>query len=172
MHKSRWIGILVGSALLASQTGCLSMATLMGRSKKPRLDTSYLEASGYSIPPGGMPAPVGNAASDGQSIVMEVRTSGDKPHLERIPLQKNRPMFIEDLVREAQLNERLGGVMISIMRPAGGNLPPVRMDVRVNDDGKVKKMEENYALMPGDHLIVNHDQRTSLEVFIDSIKPQ
>jgi hypothetical protein len=173
MHTSRWIGLwIIVGALLASQTGCFSLAMLMGRSKKPRLDTSYIEAAGYSIPPGGMPAPVGNVANDGQSIVMEVRTPGEKPHLERIPLQKNRPMFVEDLVREAKINERLGGVMISIMRPAGGNLPPVRMDVRVKDNGQIKNMEENYALMPGDHLIVNHDQRTSLEVFVDSIKPQ
>lgn len=103
---------------------------------------------------------------------MEVRTGSDKPHLEQIPLRKEQPMFIEDLVREAKINERVGGVAISIMRPAGPNVPPVRMDVRVKHDGKVKNMSENYALMPGDHLIVTGDQRTSLEMFFDTFKRQ
>ncbi len=44
------------------------------------------------------------------------------------------------------------------------------MDVRVLDSGKVKEMEENYALMPGDHLIVTYDQRTSLETLIDHMR--
>lgn len=165
--RSRWIGLL-SLAMVASQSGCIS--ALMGRTRTNRLDTSYLEASGYSIPPGGMPAPVGNASSNGHSIVMEVRGAGEKAHLERIPLQPAKPMFVEDLVRDAKISERIGGVTISIMRPVGSNLPPVRMDVRVKDDGKVREMEDNYALMPGDHVIVNYDQRTSMEVFFDSFK--
>jgi hypothetical protein len=156
--------------MLLSQTGCLTIGTLMGNKRSPKLDTSYLEAAGYSIPPGGMPTPIGRMSSDGQAIVMEVRTEGEKPHLESIPLNKERPMFVEDLVREAKISERVGGVAISIMRPTGSNLPPVRMDVRVKDDGKVKELEENYVLMPGDHVIVNYDQRTSLETFLDSLK--
>ncbi len=158
-------------ALLVSQTGCLTLGTLMGRSRSPKLDTSYLEAAGYSIPPGGMPSPVGQLANDGRSIVMEVRSSdGSKPHIERIRLSPDRPMFVETLVQEAKIHERVGGVKISIMRPTAPGSPPVRMDVRVKDDGKVKEMEENYALMPGDHVIVNYDQRTSLEVFVDNLK--
>ncbi len=107
---------------------------------------------------------------DGPAIIMEVRSAGEKPHLERIPLPTDRPMFVETLVQEAKIHERLGGVNMSIMRPTGPNLPPVRMDVRVKDTGKVKDMEQNYALMPGDHIIVTYDQRTSLEVFVDSIR--
>ncbi|MCC6510895.1 MAG: hypothetical protein IT423_17470 [Pirellulaceae bacterium] len=165
---SRWIGVAASwCAIFISQAGCVS---LMGKKRSPTLDTSYLAAAGYSIPPGGMPSPVGPAASDGQSIIMEVRNDSEKPHIERIPLRKDRPMFVEDLVQEAKIHERLGGVNISIMRPSGANLPPVRMDVRVKDTGKVKSMEDNYALMPGDHLIVTYDQRSSLEVFFDNVR--
>ena len=163
----RWIGLGVLSVGLVYQTGCVS---LMGKKRSSKLDTSYLEAAGYSIPPGGMPSPIGDMASDGQSIVMEVRQDGEKPHIERIPLSKERPMFIETLVQEAKISERLGGVNISIMRPTGPTTPPVRLVVRVKDNGKVKEMEENYALMPGDHLIVTYDQRTSLETFVDNIR--
>lgn len=169
MRRSRIGWLTVGcAALLLSQAGCVTL--LGGKTRSPKLDTSYLEASGYSIPPGGMPAPVRPTHSSGPAIVMEVRGAEDKRHMEQIPLPKDRPMFVEDLVREAKISERVGGVLISIMRPAGPNLPPIRMDVRVKDSGKVKDLEENYALMPGDHVIVNCDGRTSLEVFVDSIK--
>lgn len=165
--RTRWLAATCAAVLL-SQTGCITL--LGGKVRRPKLDTSYLEAAGYSIPPGGMPAPVRPTHSDGRAIVMEVRGVEEKPHLEQIPLPKDRPMFVEDLVRDAKINERVGGVLISIMRPTGPNLPPVRMDVRVRETGKVKDLEENYALMPGDHVIVNTDGRTSLEVFVDSLK--
>jgi hypothetical protein len=169
MRKSRTGWIAVGCAVaLLSQTGCITL--LGGKTRSPKLDTSYLESAGYSIPPGGMPAPVRPTRGDGASIVMEVRGGNEKAHMEQIPLPKDRPMFIEDLVKEAKITERVGGVLISIMRPTGPNLPPVRMDVRVRETGKVKDLEDNYALMPGDHIIVNCDGRTSLEVFVDSLK--
>lgn len=163
---NHWI-IAACAVMLVGQTGCV---TLLGKTRSPKLDTSYLEAAGYSIPPGGMPAPVGRMTGDGQAIVMEVRTAGEKPHMERIPLPKDHPMFVEDLVREAQIHERVGSVKISIMRPAGPGLPPVRMDVNVLENGKCKDLEENYALMPGDHLIVNHSGRTGLEMVFDKLK--
>ncbi len=163
-----WVLAATGLAMMASQVGCVA---LLGKKRSSKLDTSYLEASGYTIPPGGMPSPVAAMQpGDGPAIIMEVRSAGEKPHLERIPLPTDRPMFVETLVQEAKIHERLGGVNMSIMRPTGPNLPPVRMDVRVKDTGKVKDMEQNYALMPGDHIIVTYDQRTSLEVFVDSIR--
>lgn len=166
-NSIRWISLGVIGIGLVCQPGCLSM---MGKKRSPKLDMTYLEAAGYSIPPGGMPSPVGEMASDGRSLVLEVRQDGEKPHLERIPLPKDRPMFIETLVQEAKIHERLGGVNISVMRPTEPGKPPVRMDVRVKDTGKVKEMEENYALIPGDHLIVTYDQRTSLETFVDNVR--
>ena len=167
-HAIRWVGLGLLSAGLVCQSGCLSL--MGGKKRSPKLDTTYLEAAGYTIPRGGMPSPVGNMASDGQSLIMEVRQDGEKPHIERIPLPKDHPMFVETLVQEAKIHERLGGVNISIMRPTGPNTAPVRMDVRVKDTGKVKEMEDNYALMPGDHLIVTYDQRTSLEVLMDNVR--
>lgn len=166
-YATRWMGLGLLSISLVTQTGCLTM--FLGQKRSPKLDTSYLQAAGYSIPPGGMPSPVGEM-SDGQSIILEVRQDSDKPHIERIPLPKDRPMFVENLVQEAKIHERLGGVNIAIMRPTGPATPPVRMDVRVKDSGKVKEMEENYALIPGDHLIVTYDQRTSLETFFDNVR--
>lgn len=166
MLYSRGAIIVLLFLVVGSQTGCLSVATLMGQKRSPRLDTSYLKAAGYSIPPGGMPAPVTPTAADGRAVILEVR-GDERPHIEQIRMDTERPMFIEDIVRDAKLNEHVGAMRISVMRPVGAGGPPMRMDVQVNDSGKCPKVEQNYALMPGDHLIVNPDSRTSLELFVD-----
>lgn len=147
-----------------TQCGCVSLSALMGQSRSPTLDTSMLKAQGYSAPPGGMPSPVAMASDGRPRIVLEVR--GEEKHLESIPLPLDRPMFIEDLVQEAKLNERFGNINVSIMRPTESGAPPVRLETQINDDGKATNIGNNYALLPNDHIIVISDQRTSLEKFI------
>ncbi len=150
---------------LMSSTGCISLSEILGQKRKDTLDTSYLKREGYSIPPGGMPTPVAIDPSRGPSVVLEVR--GDGNHLECIPLPKDKPIFIEDLVAQAQLSDKLGELSISIMRPNGPGLPPVRLDVRTDAKGKATNPGLNYAVLPGDHLIVLHDERNHLERFIE-----
>ena len=141
------------------------MSTLMGGRPKGQLDTSYLKAQGYDIPPGGMPSPVAPSASAGPQVVLEVRDEGR--HLEAIPLPMDRAVYIEDIVREADLADRLGRLSISIMRPNGSGAPPVHLRLTTNDKGKAADMGQNYALLPGDHIIVSGDRRSGFERIID-----
>ena len=152
-------------ASLIGSTGCMTLSEMLGQKRKDTLDTSYLKREGYSIPPGGMPTPVAIDPSRGPSVVLEVR--GDGNHLETIPLPKDKPVFIEDLVGQAQLPDKLGQLSISIMRPNGPGLPPVRLDVQTDSKGKATSPGQNYAVLPSDHIIVLHDQRTNLERFIE-----
>jgi hypothetical protein len=161
----RWASPLAVGMILTLQSGCVSMSTMLGQKKSPTLDTSLLEAQGYSVPQGGMPSPVSPDATRGPRVVLEVRDEGR--HLESIPMPMDRSMFIEDLVQEAQLHERLGRLSISIMRPNGSGAPPVRLDVGTDDKGKAKSIGQNYALLPGDHIIVLPDNRSSLERWVD-----
>ncbi len=158
------LACMITSCLILS-TGCISVSEVLGQKRKGTLDTSYLKQAGYSIPPGGMPKPVSPNSSHGPAIVLEVR--GDENHLESIPLPANKPTFVEELVNQAQLHEKLGALSISIMRPTGPGSPPVRLDVQIDSSGKAKNVGQNYALLPGDHLVVLHDQRTYLERFIE-----
>ena len=98
--------------------------------------------------------------------MLEVRDEGR--HLESIPLAADQALFVEDLVAQAQLHQRLGRLSIVVMRPTEGDGPPIRLDCRTDDDGKAQSVGQNYALMPGDHVIVYTDQRNSFERFIDS----
>ena len=109
------------------------------------LDTSMLKRQGYSIPPGGMPSQVSPNSSGAPRVVLEVRGDSDK-HMESIPLPADRPMFIEDLVQEAQLHERLGKLQISIMRPNGSGNPPMRLECETDSKGKATTIGNNHDL--------------------------
>ena len=153
--------ILLG--LLCTQPGCLLLNTFLPRKDRSTLDTSLLKAQGYSIPPGGMPAAVALDPNDGPRVVLEIRS--DERHLETIPLPE-KGMFIEDLVQQAKLHENFGSLNISIMRPNGEGAAPVRLDMTTNDNGKATNVGQNYALRPGDHIIVLNDERTYFERFV------
>lgn len=158
--------MMLAMTLGASQTGCITFSALMGNKRSPSIDTRMLEAQGYSIPPGGMPSPVNLDPADGPRVVLEIR--GGEKHMESIPLPLERAIFIEELVQEASLHRELGRLEIYIMRPNPGK-PPIRLDSRTNDNGKATSIGQNYALLPGDHIIVIPDNRSSLEKFIDGL---
>ncbi len=153
------------SLCLVSQSGCLTLSAFLGESKSGTLDTSMLEVQGYSIPPGGMPSPVAPDNNGAPRVILEVR-DGDR-HLESIPLPMDRAVFIEDIVQQARLHDRFGELAISVMRPDKHGGPPVRLDTRTDDAGKSTNIGQNYALMPGDHIVVNSDNRSGLERIID-----
>ncbi|GAB5403487.1 MAG: hypothetical protein Aurels2KO_17180 [Aureliella sp.] len=144
----------------------MSISAMMGQKRSSTIDTTLLESQGYSIPPGGMPSPVKMDASKGPRVIMELR-SDEGRHLESIPLPTDRGVFIEDLIQQAELHKELGNVSVSIMRPNGSGAPPLRLETRTDKKGKAASIGENYALLPGDHVIVYGDQRTLLERFID-----
>lgn len=159
---SRWNSLIL-VLLLTTQPGCLLLNAFLPRKPRSVFDTSYLEAAGYSIPPGGMPAPVNLDPNAGPRVVLEVRS--EERHLETIPVPEEG-LFIQDLVQQAKLHESLGQLSISIMRPQKSGAP-LRLDLRTDDSGKATNIGQNYAVLPGDHIIVFHDERTYLERFVD-----
>ncbi len=161
-----WMLAVLLATCLTLQTGCFTLSKLMGAKKSPTLDTSLLKQQGYSIPPGGMPSPVAPNPSGAPRVILEVRDGGEK-HLESIPLHMDRAVFIENIVQDARLHDHYGQLVISIMRPTSEGSAPVRLEARTNDDGKVENPGQNYSLMPGDHIIVNSDDRSSFERMID-----
>ena len=153
--------------LILCQSGCLSLQSFI-QADKPQLDTSHLRAAGYSIPPGGMPMYVEEENTTGEpQVFLEIRGGEKQRHLEKLPLPMDKPVFVEDLVRQARLNEQLGQLSISIMRKTAGG-PPIRLQVRTDSEGKAESIGSNYALQPGDHLVILEDNRSSLERFLES----
>lgn len=153
--------------LLCSQSGCFTLSSII-RKESSELDTRLLNAQGYSIPPGGMPTKVSSKGSEKPSVVLEIRSDKNKRHVERIPLPMDQGVFVQDIVQQAKLHSKLGPLRVSIMRPSGPMSPPVRLEARTDKHGKTSSLGKNYALLPGDHIIVNEDKRSTLEKLMDA----
>lgn len=166
MSVAKRTGMMLALGLsVTMHSGCISLSALMGQSQAGTLDTRMLEAQGYSIPPGGMPSPVAPPTNGASRIILEVR-DGER-HLESIPLAADQPVFVQDIVQQASLHERFGELAISIMRPDSHGGPPIRLEVRTDDDGRATSVGHNYALQAGDHLVVNPDNRSPLQRMLD-----
>jgi hypothetical protein len=152
-------------SVMAGQSGCISLGSMMGAKRGPTFDTTMLKAQGYSIPPGGMPRQLPSTViQDGTGVVLEIRD--DEPRLAAIPLPQGRTVTVEDFAKQLEISKTLGSCTLHIMRP-NGDTPPVRLDVHLNSKGRVSNPANNYALRPGDHIIAISDGRNMLERFID-----
>lgn len=154
---TRWLPFALVAWLAVSMTGC---STMMMRSKSSvgNLDTRALKTQGYSLGANGVQR-AGTVDESSPSVILEVNDG--KRSVERVPLTAGQPMFVADLVRDAQLTKKLGRIQIKILR-ANGNRPPIRLDVDFDDSGKRIMEEMNYSLRPGDHIVVMRDERTLL----------
>jgi len=143
--------------LVASTSGC---AALIGRkySESDKIDLTPVKKEGYSIGPYGVMQPL-PTADESPSVILEVNHG--KRSFERIPLVPNQPMFIADLVRDAEFHRKIGKVRVTVLRPNGTN-PPVRMDIDFDPSGKRVEEGMNYSLRPGDHVVVMADDSTFL----------
>ncbi len=161
MTRSRIILLVIGLVSIPLYTGCTSLLGEKPKGPLDNLDIKGLKAAGYTMGPSGAEVPTALPDDGRPSIVLEVHDG--KKHLERIPLTTEKPTFIGDIVKDAQLVERIGRVDISILRPNGANQPPVRMDVDFDAKGRQVMVDQNYSLRAGDHVIVRKNSETFLD---------
>lgn len=146
--------LLLAALFATAHSGC---AALIGKSYSDadRLDMTPVVKEGYSVGAHGVMQPL-PSTEDNPSIILEVNNG--KRTLERVPLVAGQPMFVADLMRDAELHKKIGRVKVSVLRPNGSN-PPVRMDIDFDATGKRVQEGMNYSLRPGDHVIVSADSR-------------
>jgi hypothetical protein len=146
--------------LVAANTGCTS---LIGKrySDAEKIDMTPVKKEGYTVGPYGVMQPL-PTSEESPAVILEVNRG--KRTFERIPLTPNQPMFVADLVRDADFYRKIGRVRVTILRPNGNN-PPVRMDVDFDDSGKRVEEGMNYSLRAGDHVVVTADDSTFLSRF-------
>ena len=153
----RQFGWVLGCVILCGlSTGCSS---LVGRSKNSvsNLDPDSMKVAGLTGGPANAPSAM--LTENGEPcIILEVRDG--KRHVEKIPLHPGEPMFIGDMVADAQLYKRIGKIKLTIIRPNGANLPPVRLDVDFDSSGQKVMEGQNYSLRPGDHVLVSRDENS------------
>ena len=125
-------------------------------SKVKRGVADVLKREGYMVGANGV---LHGGVVDDSSVLLEVNDG--KKHLEKIPMTEGQPMFIADVIRDAQLHKKIGRIQVRVMRP-NGNSAPVRMDIDFDDTGRRVREGTNYSLRAGDRIVVTKDDSTAV----------
>ncbi len=161
------VSMLCVGALIAT-TGCT-----LTRPKAPADPGQQLLMSG-GVPGTLQPNPSAEVfqrvkqAKAQNAIVLQVQ--GDKEPLRVLPLPpEGRSVNVSDLLGQTGLLKRFGNMQVRVHRDAPGQMDGVRMDVKVNNE-KVRP-ESDYALRPGDRIMVRKDDTTRIGKFFGELVP-
>jgi hypothetical protein len=160
-------GLCLGVTLFGS--GCTSILNDKAKGPLDNLDFTQLKREGYPVGVAAASVPMANDPDAAPSVILQVNKG--KTHMERIPLPSDRPMFVADLLKDAQLVEKVGRIQVDVYRPTGPNQPPVRMRVDLDSKGRNVMEGQNYSLRPGDRIVVSPNRKTSLDRFMDRMVP-
>jgi len=118
---------------------------------------------------GAPPIPVagnGQAASAaGQAITMEIRESGKKPEIKQFPLEQSST--VQQLLEQTRLVKKFRRMDIEVMRTAGDQR--AKMTVKYDHTQGMVRPEYDYALHPGDHVIVQEVTKTAFDDMLESV---
>ncbi|MFM8173491.1 MAG: hypothetical protein ACKN81_08105 [Pirellulaceae bacterium] len=160
-------GLCLGVTLLG--TGCTSILNEKAKGPLDNLDFTQLKREGYPVGVAAASVAMANDPEAAPSVILQVNKG--KTHMERIPLPSDRPLFVADLLKDAQLVEKVGRIQVDVYRPTGPNQPPVRMRVDLDSKGRNVMEGQNYSLRPGDRIVVSPNRKTSLDRFMDRMVP-
>ena len=109
--------------------------------------------------------PASEGGTKTAAISLEVRASRGRPETQQLPLQG--AMHVQDVLEQTNLTRRFRRMEIHVMRPIDDTL--ARLDIRYEHQaGRVDPLYD-YALHPGDHLVVIEDTSTILTDMLDSL---
>ncbi|TWT64901.1 hypothetical protein [Allorhodopirellula solitaria] len=81
-----------------------------------------------------------------------------------------RSVYVSTLLEQTGVLHKLGKVQAALYRPAPNSLDGVRMDVLFSPhDAEQIRPESDYALRPGDRLVVRKDNRMGIDQMIDMV---
>lgn len=79
-------------------------------------------------------------------------------------------VYVSTLLHQTGVLQKLGKVQAALYRPAPDSLDGVRMDVLFSPhDAQQVRPESDYALRPGDRLVVRKDSRLGMDGLIDMV---
>jgi hypothetical protein len=153
--KSSTTAWRIGGRLLALvcaslETGCASLST---------------HGNG-AIPMAGVQTAQPGSPTNTSSISVEVRgANGGKPEIRQIPLQEQ--MFLQQALEAVGVTKRFRGMKIQVIRMAGDERQ--KMEAKYKQGSGHVDPAYDYALHPGDHVIVTDDSKTILEEMMHSV---
>lgn len=79
-------------------------------------------------------------------------------------------VYVSTLLQQTGVLRKLGKVQAALYRPAPDSLDGIRMDVLFSPhDAEQVRPESDYALRPGDRLVVGKDTRVGLDSLLDMV---
>lgn len=99
------------------------------------------------------------------TVTMEVRPVGKKPEMAQT--QVNRGATVQQVLEQTKLVQRFRRMKIEVLRVAGDQR--AKLDVKYDHTKAQVNPLYDYAIYPGDHLIVAEDPATSLDDMLKSL---
>ncbi len=100
-------------------------------------------------------------ATPQQTFFVEVREGNDEPLVKQLPISE--PLVVQDVLEKTGVQSEFRKMDIVLERPVPGQLQPLRLDVEYNPSTKMAESQMNYAIRPGDRIIVTEDRSTVLD---------
>ena len=111
-----------------------------------------------------LPAQASSASSG--SVTMEIRPQGSrKPEIRQVPLQNT--VFLQQALEGAGLVKRFRGMKIEVIRMAGDTRQ--KMEAKYQHAQKRVDPAYDYALHPGDHVIIAEENPSTVAEMMKSV---
>ena len=96
---------------------------------------------------------------------MEIRASGEKPEIKQFQLDSG--MTVQQMLEKTKLVKKFRRMDIEVLRVTGDER--AKLDVKYDHTEAQVKPEYDYALYPGDHVIVQEVTKTALDDMLESV---
>jgi hypothetical protein len=123
---------------------------------------AMLDTGDKSLP---LPTGADASAAPAPTITMEIRASGEKPEIKQVPLDNGST--VQQMLEKTKLVKEFRRMDLEVLRVTGDER--AKLAVKYDHTKAHVKPEYDYALYPGDHLIVQEVTKTAFDDMLESI---
>ena len=114
--------------------------------------------------------PVQQASVQAESVetcVVQVESYAGKARRLQVPITDG--MTVQDIVKAVQVRKLFARINIELQRPVANSHKPLKMPVTVDGFGKRVNSAYNYAIRPGDRLVISEDPSNTFDDMLDGV---
>ncbi|TWU08547.1 hypothetical protein [Stieleria varia] len=103
------------------------------------------------------------------AVVLQVQ--GDSVPVRLLPLPDgSRSVFVSELLEQTGLQSRLGSRTQAVLhRPSPDSLTGIKMEIELNDNGEGIATACDYALRPGDRIVISKAETTGAQELVNMV---
>jgi hypothetical protein len=142
--------LLVAASWILATTGCQSLMLGNPSDDAPSHDAALA------------------AASEPEKFSIEFYPVSDKPERLEMPLQS--PLFVQEALEKSEALKRFRREKIQLYRKTQGSTPYSRLEVTYDHGKRRVPPESDYAIHPGDRLIIAEDTSTFFDDAVSAMR--